>query len=183
MEYFASRADVSVALLVSNKPDAPALQLAASFHVPQTVLERTAFYDSQQILDTLAAHQIDFIVLAGFLWKIPDYLVERFHKRMINIHPALLPNYGGKGMYGIRVHEAVHAAGDAESGITIHYVNAHYDEGDIVFQARCSIEPKDSPQDIARKVLVLEHHYLPLVIDALLQGTPVPQPGNDSTSF
>lgn len=183
MEYFAPRADVSVALLVSNKPDAPALQLAASFHVPQTVLERNAFYHSQQILDTLEAHQIDFIVLAGFLWKIPDYLVERFHKRMINIHPALLPNYGGKGMYGIHVHEAVHAAGDTESGITIHYVNAHYDEGAIVFQARCTIDPNDSPQDIARKVLVLEHHYLPLVIDALLLGTPVPHPGNGSTFF
>jgi phosphoribosylglycinamide formyltransferase-1 len=117
-------------------------------------------------------HQIDFIVLAGFLWLIPAYLINHFPHRIVNIHPALLPKYGGKGMYGRFVHEAVHLAGDAYSGITIHLVNEKYDEGSIVFQEKCEILPSDQVEDIANKVQVLEHTYYPIIIDQLIRSQP-----------
>ncbi|MCB0636717.1 MAG: phosphoribosylglycinamide formyltransferase, partial [Lewinella sp.] len=124
-----------------------------------------------QILTTLREQEIDFIVLAGFLWLIPGYLVRAYAGRMVNIHPALLPAYGGKGMYGMHVHRAVKAAGETESGITIHLVNERYDEGDIVFQARCVVTPDDQPEDIAHKVQQLEHrHFAPVVEQLLEQG-------------
>jgi phosphoribosylglycinamide formyltransferase-1 len=126
------------------------------------------FYEREDLLDILKKHGVGFIVLAGFLWLIPSYLVKAFEKKMLNIHPALLPKFGGKGMYGMRVHEAVKAAGEEETGITIHWVNEHYDAGDIVFQARCPVSPEDSPADIARKVQHLEHQHYPAVISRLL---------------
>ena len=164
MEHFQSDAHVRVGLVVSNKKDAGVLAVAAEFGVPTLIIDRTYFYGSERILDDLQAKGIDFIALAGFLWLVPAYLVAAYPKRILNIHPALLPKYGGKGMYGIHVHEAVKAAGDTESGITIHYVNEHYDEGDAVFQATCAVSPSDTPQDIARNVLKLEHQWYPVVI-------------------
>ncbi len=130
------------------------------------------FYESEDILKILNQYGIDFVVLAGFLWLVPEYLVKAFKGRMVNIHPALLPRYGGKGMYGMHVHRAVVAHGERETGITIHYVNERYDEGDIVFQARCPVDPDDTPEDVARKVHALEHAHYPRVIDELLQRLP-----------
>jgi len=111
-------------------------------------------------------------VLAGFLWLIPEKILNIFNRRIINIHPALLPSYGGKGMYGEKVHEAVIASGDRESGITIHYVNSFYDEGDIIFQSRCKIEPGDTPESLASKIHALEYKYFPAVIEKLVAALP-----------
>jgi len=148
---------VEVALLVSNKADAGALLMAAERGVPTLVVRRDAFRNTTELLDDLAAFEVDFIALAGFLWLIPPYLVRAFPDRMLNIHPALLPDYGGKGMYGANVHRAVKANGETESGITIHYVNEHYDEGGTVFQAAVRLDPDDTPEQIAERVLRLEH--------------------------
>jgi phosphoribosylglycinamide formyltransferase 1 len=124
------------------------------------------------LLETLRARGISFIVLAGFMWLVPDYLVKAYVGRMVNIHPALLPQYGGKGMYGMNVHRAVKAAGERQTGITIHYVDEHYDEGSIIFQARCAIAPEDRPEDIAHKVQQLEHRHFAPVVEELLQALP-----------
>lgn len=168
IEHFQSNPEIQVSLLVSNKVTAPVLEMAKAHGIDQHVIDRASFYESKDILDVLSKYPVDFIVLAGFLWLIPDYLVESFKGRMLNIHPALLPKYGGKGMYGKYVHRAVKAAGETESGITIHYVNENYDEGDVVFQARCEIAPGDSPEEIAKKVLQLEHRYFATVIEDIL---------------
>ena len=168
MEYFQDHPQVRVELVVSNKKDAGVLQHAAEIGIPTHVISRQSFYESEVLLQVLRKKNIDFIVLAGFLWLIPAYLVRAFPRKMLNIHPALLPKYGGKGMYGRHVHEAVKAAGEPESGVTIHYVNEHYDEGDIVFQASCALDAVDTPADIARKVLELEHRHYPEVVDRLL---------------
>ena len=148
---------VEVVLLISNKPTAGALTMAAERNVPTLVLNRNEFRESDALLTGLARFQVDFIALAGFLWLVPAYLVKAFPDRILNIHPALLPDYGGKGMYGANVHRAVKAAGETESGITIHYVNEHYDEGNTVFQAAVRLDKEDSPEKIAERVLRLEH--------------------------
>ncbi|MEM6770923.1 MAG: phosphoribosylglycinamide formyltransferase [Bacteroidota bacterium] len=148
---------VEIAVLVSNKPKAKALLMAADRNVPTLVLNRTTFYETEDLLGQLSDFGVDFIALAGFLWLVPPYLVRAFPQRMLNIHPALLPDYGGKGMYGAHVHRAVKADGSAESGITIHYVNERYDEGDYIFQAAVRLDPEDSPEQIAARVLRLEH--------------------------
>ncbi|MEL7159613.1 MAG: phosphoribosylglycinamide formyltransferase [Bacteroidota bacterium] len=148
---------VEVVLLVSNKPTAKALLMAAERNIPTLVLQRKSFNESEDLLEELDRFGVDFIALAGFLWLVPGYLVRAFPQRMLNIHPALLPDYGGKGMYGANVHRAVKANGEPESGITIHYVNEHYDEGDFVFQAAVRLDPEDSPEKIAERVLRLEH--------------------------
>lgn len=168
IEYFEKKPAVRVSLLISNKKDAPALEMAGSFGIATHVINRKEFYETENLLEILQQYKIDFIALAGFLWLIPPYLVRAYPRRMTNIHPALLPKYGGKGMYGWHVHEAVRAAGETESGMTIHYVNENYDEGDIIFQARCPIDPDDTPQDIAAKVLKLEHRYYPEVLDKVI---------------
>ena len=165
MEHFADHAHIRVALLICNKPEAGALDIAREHGVETLVIQRKPFFETEGLLVELRERGINFIALAGFLWLVPPYLVRAFPKRMLNIHPALLPKYGGKGMYGMRVHEAVKAAGDTESGMTIHYVNERYDEGDIVFQATCPVSPEDSAADIARKVLALEHAYYPKIIE------------------
>ncbi len=172
MEYFSGREDVSVALVVSNKARAGVLDRARRFGLPTLLIDRAMFYESEDILKILNQYGIDFVVLAGFLWLVPEYLVKAFKGRMVNIHPALLPHYGGKGMYGMHVHRAVVAHGERETGITIHYVNERYDEGDIVFQARCPVDPHDTPEDVARKVHALEYAHYPRVIDELLQRLP-----------
>jgi phosphoribosylglycinamide formyltransferase-1 len=168
IEYFNGHPLMKVALVVSNKQDAGVLDIAQKHGVPTLIIQRAAFYHSEVLLTNLEEYAIDFIVLAGFLWLIPDYLTRHFDHKMVNIHPALLPKYGGKGMYGMQVHEAVHAAQEPESGITIHYVNEHYDDGNIIFSATTPLEPSDLPKDIARKVLALEHQHFPVVIEQLL---------------
>ena len=173
LEHFSDRMDISVRLIVSNKQEAGVLNIAKVASIDTFVVTRDSFYSSTDLLVELNKRNLDFIVLAGFLWLIPPYLIQHYPDRIINIHPALLPKYGGKGMYGHFVHEAVHLAKDNHSGITIHYVNEKYDEGSIVFQERCEILPSDQPEDIAKKVQVLEHLYYPTVIDQLVSSLPL----------
>ncbi len=167
--YFAENEHVVVDSLWSNKPDAYALVRAAKFGVDTFVFERQKFYHSTEIADTLKKRKVDLIVLAGFLWLIPESLIQNF--TIINIHPALLPKYGGKGMYGMNVHKAVVESGDKESGISIHYVNEKYDEGTLIFQARCAIEPGNTPEQVAEKVHALEYKHFPEVIEKVLLGS------------
>jgi phosphoribosylglycinamide formyltransferase 1 len=168
IEHFKDSSLGRVGLVVSNKADAGVLEIAASHDIPTQIIDRQMFYQSEAILEVLEKHEIGFVVLAGFLWLAPAYLVRAYPNRIVNIHPALLPKYGGKGMFGIHVHRAVKAAGEQESGISIHFVNEHYDEGDIVFQAACPILPEDSAETIAKKVLELEHKHFPEVIELLI---------------
>ena len=154
-------------LIISNKQDAFVHQRARNLNIPSFTFSREDFIQGEEILNFLKKHQIDCIVLAGFLLKVPEVLIHAFPDKIINIHPALLPKYGGKGMYGLHVHEAVAASGDTESGITIHYVNAHYDEGSIIFQAKCPVLPTDTADMIADKVHALEHEHFPRVIKEL----------------
>ena len=168
IDYFSDSENIAINLIVSNKTTAPVLDLAEEKKIPSLALTRDTFYNKQTLLKQLADYDIDFIVLAGFMWLIPPDLVKAYHNKIVNIHPALLPKYGGKGMYGMYVHEAVHKAGENESGITIHYVNEEYDEGNIIFQASCNINPEDQPKDIAQKVLKLEHEHFAAQIEKLL---------------
>jgi phosphoribosylglycinamide formyltransferase-1 len=165
IEYFKGAANRNIVLVVSNKQEAGVLDIARAHQIPTLLTNRHLFYDTPQIQEACAAGSVDLIVLAGFLWLIPPGLVQAYPGRIINIHPALLPAFGGKGMFGMHVHEAVKSAGVAETGMTIHFVNAQYDEGDTIFQARCAVDPTDTPADIARKVLVLEHRHYPEVIE------------------
>lgn len=173
LEYFSDRLDIAVRLIVSNKKEAGVLNIAKLASIDTFVINRDSFYSTTDLLVELDKRNIDFIVLAGFLWLIPPYLIQHYPDRIINIHPALLPKYGGKGMYGHFVHEAVHLAKDTHSGITIHFVNEKYDEGSIVFQESCEILPSDQPEDIAKKVQVLEHSHYPTVIDQLVSSLPL----------
>lgn len=157
-----------VVCILSNKKDAPVLDYAISKGIDHCILDRTDFYKSTWILDYLKARQVDVIVLAGFLWLIPEYLLDAFSNKIINIHPSLLPKYGGKGMYGIHVHQAVKDNNDPVSGITIHVVNSEYDKGRVILQSRVVIDQKDSPAHIAQKVLKLEHHFYPKVIEGFV---------------
>jgi phosphoribosylglycinamide formyltransferase-1 len=172
IEYFSERKDINVKLIISNKKDAGVLPIAKAAAIDTYVVSRESFYHSTDLLVMLEQHQIDFIVLAGFLWLIPAYLIKHFPDSIVNIHPALLPKYGGKGMYGHFVHEAVHQAGESYSGITIHLVNEKYDEGSIVFQEKCEILPTDQVVDIAKKVQILEHSCYPVIIDKLVSSLP-----------
>ena len=158
-----------VALIVCNKPVAGVLTIAAKHNIPVLLIERERFFYGDNYLPELKKYQIDFIVLAGFLWKMPDRLIKAYPKKIINIHPALLPKYGGKGMYGRRVHESVIAAGEKESGITIHYVDELYDHGEIIFQDTCTIDEQDTSESLAKKIHVLEHQHYPKVIADLIQ--------------
>lgn len=171
--YFAGNADGEVALVLSNNPKAGVIDRARrgfdqAVHVPVVLFDRPTFYQTEQIGRLLQNQGIDLLVLAGFMWLMPGELVRAFANRIINIHPALLPKFGGKGMYGHYVHEAVVTAGETESGITIHYVNERYDEGQIIFQAACPVTPTDTPDDVARKVQALEHAHYPRVIKEVL---------------
>ncbi|MCX6249635.1 MAG: phosphoribosylglycinamide formyltransferase [Bacteroidetes bacterium] len=168
IEYFADHPVVKVDLVLSNNPDAFVLKRVTPYHIPTLVFTRDEFYHSSKILDILQERNIDFIVLAGFLWLIPGNLLEEYSDRIINIHPALLPKFGGKGMFGLRVHEAVLNSKQSKSGITIHLVNETYDDGQIIFQEQCDVEPSDTPESLAAKIHALEHEYYPVVIEALL---------------
>ena len=167
MEYFENSPKGQVVIAASNKKDAFVLERAKKFEVPTFVFSKSEL-ESGILTEKLQSMGIDFVVLAGFLLKIPDNLIHAFPNQIVNIHPALLPNYGGKGMYGAHVHQAVKVACDTETGITIHLVNEHYDEGKIIFQAAVPVSISDSPDDIAQKVHQLEHKYFPNVIESLL---------------
>lgn len=169
--YFTDNASVEVSLILSNNPKAGVIDRARRLHIPVLLFDRAIFYDTNRIAQFLINQKIDLLVLAGFMWLMPPELVRTFPDSIINIHPALLPKFGGKGMYGHFVHEAVVAAHETESGITIHYVNEHYDEGQIIFQARCPVTPTDTPDDVARKVQILEHDHYPHVIAEILAET------------
>jgi phosphoribosylglycinamide formyltransferase-1 len=170
IEYFSGNPKISVALILSNKPDAYVLVRAKNLNVPSVVFDRHSFDETDDIIKLLKKEKIDFIVLAGFLWMVPVNLILAYPGRIINIHPALLPKYGGKGMYGARVHEAVIQSGDKESGISIHYVNEKYDEGNIIFQAKCEVLQDDTPDSLAHRVHKLEYKHYPEIIEKLVRG-------------
>ena len=173
VDFSLKRESARVVLILSNKKDAGVHQRAASLSIPSVSFSREDFCENGRVLQILRDYEIDFIVLAGFLWLVPSDLILAYPKRIVNIHPALLPKYGGKGMYGLNVHRAVIENGEKESGITIHYVNDHYDEGNIIFQARCPIDAGDTPESLAEKVHLLEYEYFPKVIENLVMGTSV----------
>jgi phosphoribosylglycinamide formyltransferase-1 len=172
-EYFSPRTDVEVSLILTNNPESGVIKRARRLHIPVVVFDRKTFSESERILQLLKNDGIDFIVLAGFMMLIPPFLVAGYPDQIVNIHPALLPKHGGKGMYGHFVHEAVVAAGDTQSGITIHFVNERYDEGNIIFQATCEVLPGDSPDDVATKVQALEHIHFPRVIDETIMKSGI----------
>lgn len=169
MEHFKRSTEVEVALVLTNNPESYVLQRADSFEIPSHIFDRHEFYQTDDVLDLLKNLDIDLIVLAGFLWLIPQNLLKEYPGRIINIHPALLPKHGGKGMYGDRVHKAVMEAGDLEGGITIHYVNEHYDEGEFIHQAKYRIEKDDSLEMIKFKGQQLEHLHYPRIVETLIK--------------
>ncbi len=171
-EFFHADGSATISVIYSNKPDAYVLERARLLGIPSMIFDRHTFYDTDVLLRDLRSRSIDWIILAGFLWLMPPYLLEAYKGRIVNIHPALLPKYGGKGMYGMKVHEAVIAAGEPESGISIHLVNEHYDEGQVIFQARCAVEPHDTPESLAQKIHALEYEYYPQVVKDLVKGRP-----------
>lgn len=166
--YFENNPEIECTLVLSNKPNAYVLERAAKLNIQSLIFNREQFYQTNEIVNVLMEHDIDLVVLAGFLWLIPENLIEAFPRKIINIHPALLPKYGGKGMYGDKVHQAVVANHEKESGISIHFVNEHYDEGDILYQAKCQVEPTDTAHDVAQKIHALEYQYFPVIIEKLL---------------
>jgi len=167
-EHFKASSKGKVNIILSNNSEAFVLERAVKLGIPTYIFTREIFYKTTEIVKVLRAAKTDFIVLAGFLWLVPDYLIRAFPNRIINIHPALLPKYGGKGMYGSKVHEAVIQNQERESGITIHYVNEQYDEGSVIFQARCIVKPDDTPESLAERVHQLEYDHYPKIIEKLL---------------
>jgi phosphoribosylglycinamide formyltransferase-1 len=168
INWFKANGKARVSLIVCNKPQAGVLKIAERENIPTLLIDKQSI-QSAEFIATLQSHNPTLIVLAGFLWKIPATMTTAFPDKIINIHPALLPKYGGKGMYGHHVHEAVIAAGEQESGITIHYVNEAYDEGNTIVQAHCPVVAGDTPDSLAARIHQLEHFYFPRVIEFLLQ--------------
>lgn len=169
MEHFKKHTDAEVAIVLTNNPEAYVLQRADNFEIPTHIFDKHEFYETGDVVDLLKNLNIDLLVLAGFLWLVPDNMLANYPKRIINIHPALLPKYGGKGMYGDRVHKEVLANGDEESGISIHYVNEDFDSGEIIYQARFKIEKNDDLELIKFKGQQLEHQYFPKIIEQVLK--------------
>ena len=169
IRYFGASVKASVVLVISNNAQAPVLEKARQLHVPAVCFPDEAFKNGEQILMTLRQYQADLIVLAGFLKLVPSLILNAFPRKIINIHPALLPRYGGKGMYGMKVHEAVFAANEAETGITVHYVNERFDEGEIIFQKTVTVNKSDTPSEISNKIHNLEMKYFPAVIENILE--------------
>ena len=168
IDYFSASQKAYVALIVCNNPEAEVLTIAASHNIPVQIIDRKSFKEDA-FIETLKQYKPALLVLAGFLWKVPESVVAAFPGNIINIHPALLPKYGGKGMYGANVHNAVIAAGEKESGITIHFVNEHYDEGATIIQAHCRLLPEDTALHLAEKIQQLEHYFFPRTIEFLLE--------------
>jgi phosphoribosylglycinamide formyltransferase 1 len=169
IDQFRDSSFIKIALIVSNKKGAGVLFIAEQEHIPVLLIDKEQFINGNAYVPELKQHSIDFIVLAGFLWKIPSALIGAYPNKIINIHPALLPKYGGRGMYGRFVHEAVVAAKDKESGITIHYVDEQYDHGNIIFQASCTLEPTDTADSLAQKIHLLEHAHFPHVVEETIK--------------
>ncbi|HTE01494.1 MAG TPA: phosphoribosylglycinamide formyltransferase [Mucilaginibacter sp.] len=169
MEHFKRNPEAEVVLILTNNPQAYVLQRADNFEIPSHIFSRQEFYDSDSVIRLLKNLQVDLIVLAGFLWLVPPSLLKAFPNKIINLHPALLPKYGGKGMYGDHVHKAVLAAKEEESGITIHFVNEQFDEGEILHQSRFKIDAGDNLEMIKFKGQQLEHQHFPKVIENLLK--------------
>ena len=165
IDYFSNHKSINVALVVSNNPSAGVLSIAQAHHIPTAIINKKTITNELETLDILARYNIDLIVLAGFMIQIPAYLSNKYEQKILNIHPALLPKYGGKGMYGHHVHEAVFQNKEKESGITIHFVNEHYDEGQIIFQKSVDITQCKNPLEIAQEVLKLEHENYAKVIE------------------
>ena len=170
IDHFKNSSLAKISLIVSNKKEAGVLQIANKEKIPSIIIEKEKFFRGNAYLDELKEKKIDFIVLAGFLWKIPDILLKAYPKKIINIHPALLPKHGGKGMYGQNVHQAVLSAKEKESGITIHYVDEHYDNGDIILQVKCPVLDDDSPESLANRIHLLEHVNYPVIIEELVRN-------------
>jgi len=168
IKYFKENNKAEVTHVFSNKINAKVLDRAISHNVKALHFDRESLYQSNDVLHIIKDANPDLIVLAGFLWKFPENIISEYPDKIINVHPALLPNYGGKGMYGMNVHKAVVKNKEPFSGITIHYVNEHYDEGGIIFQAQTALAPTDTPEDVASKIHVLEHKHFPEVIEKLL---------------
>lgn len=166
--YFAESKNIKIAVVLSNNHNVGVHTRVNKLGIPSFVFSRDEFTEGAPVLQKLAEYKVDFIVLAGFMNKISPSILYAFPDKIINIHPALLPKYGGKGMYGMHVHNAVVAAGEKESGITIHYVNENYDEGAVIFQATCPVLPTDTPEEVATKVHALEYAYFPRVIEDVL---------------
>ena len=169
--YFQGHPAISVGAIFCNNPKAFVLERARKHNIRAVIFDRKMLYDSTDVLDLLNGLAITHVILAGFLWLLPEDLVSRYQSRIINIHPALLPKYGGKGMYGMRVHEAVVASGDRETGITIHEVTTDYDDGPVIFKAACEVRPDDSPEVVADRVHHLEHIHYPRVIEKWINNT------------
>lgn len=165
IDFFRMHLSIRIALIVSNKPEAGVLSIAKIENIPSLLLDKEKFFRSNAYVDELQKQGINFIVLAGFLWKIPTHLIRAYQNRIVNIHPALLPDYGGKGMYGNFVHEAVIRAGETKTGITIHYVDDQYDHGPIIFQVSFPVDKNDTAQTIAQKVHLLEYSHYAKVIE------------------
>ena len=168
IRHFADSNVARVAVVVCNKPDAYVLERARKLGVPSVVVTRQELQQPEVVMPLVEKYQIGFVALAGFLPIVPDYLINAFPRRMVNIHPSLLPKFGGKGMWGHHVHEAVKAAGETETGMTVHYVTSQCDGGDIVAQFRTPLDPADTPDDIAAKEHVLEMKYFPQVVEELV---------------
>jgi phosphoribosylglycinamide formyltransferase-1 len=169
IDHFKGNSDIKIALIVCNKPGAGVLTIAEKENIPALLIEKEQFFRGNAYVDELKQHNVDFIVLAGFLWKVPVALIQAFSQSIINIHPALLPNYGGKGMYGRFVHEAVITAKEKESGISIHYVDELYDHGQLIFQARCIIDDTDTADSLAQKIHALEHEHYPIIVEKVVR--------------
>jgi phosphoribosylglycinamide formyltransferase-1 len=169
IDYFQQHREIRVALIVTNKPGAGILQIAEKHKIPSIIIDKERFFQGDAYTELLKARNIDFIVLAGFLWKVPRALIAAYPNKIVNIHPALLPKFGGKGMYGHFVHEAVIAAGEKQSGISIHFIDEIYDHGNIIFQAPCPVEANDTAESLAQKVQLLEHQHYPEIIERTVQ--------------
>ncbi len=168
IEYLKKNTVAEVSLIVCNNPKAYVIERAASFNIPVHIINRKEFYETDILVNILKQRNINLVVLAGFLWLIPENLLKAFPNKIINIHPALLPKHGGKGMYGDKVHQSVKTAGDTETGITIHYLNEKYDEGKIIFQEKVPVTVNDTPSTIAEKVHKLEHQFYPKIVAEIL---------------
>ena len=170
IDHFRDSLTAKIALIVCNRKKAGVLQIAEKENIPFLLIEKEKFFSARSYLEELKSRKIDFVVLAGFLWRIPEALIAAFPRRIVNIHPALLPRYGGQGMYGNYVHEAVLGAGEKETGITIHYVDEHYDNGDIILQVRCPVLDGDTPESLAQRIHQLEYANYPLVIEQVIKS-------------
>ena len=170
LEYFKDHDSISIGLIVSNRKEAGIFEVAKEHKIPAVYIPKSKFYDETYVLNILDSYQIKCIVLAGFLLLVPQFFIKYYPNKVLNIHPALLPKYGGKGMYGHHVHEAVASSKEKVSGMSIHLVNEAFDKGQVIFQAKCILEDGDAALDIAQKVLALEHQYYPLIIEQYLQG-------------